>query len=118
MTFTVVPLKDNYNTSFSIDFKTTGTKNDDAPIFELLMEHKEKVVALLAVNSDSGGGAIIAMLVMSGLILLSFVGVVIYLIIISRKQKSDKVKRLSSNTDNTIKSTPLFMTDNSFISDN
>jgi len=38
-TVTAVPKKDSYKTSFSMEYRTDGTKNEDAPIFEKLKEH-------------------------------------------------------------------------------
>ena len=38
-TVTAVPKKDSYKTSFSIEYRTDGTKNEDAPIWEKLKEH-------------------------------------------------------------------------------
>lgn len=46
-----VPLKDNYNTTFSIEYKTTGVKDETAPIFLKLEEHKAKIAAKLGIST-------------------------------------------------------------------
>ena len=73
--FSAVPSKDNYKTAFEISYKTTGKKDDDAPIWEKLQEHKEKVALLLSPGSeDSNTTLIIIIVVVSVFIVCIIVG--------------------------------------------
>jgi hypothetical protein len=64
-----VPQKDNYNTSFTLEYYTDGTKNDDAPIFDKLEEHQDKISALIAVDGEGLSGGAIAGIVIGGVLI-------------------------------------------------
>lgn len=73
-----VPQKDNYNTSFTLEYYTDGTKNDDAPIFDKLEEHQDKISALIAVDGEGLSGGAIAGIVIGGVLIPVFIlGIVI-----------------------------------------
>ena len=108
-----VPLKDNYNTTFSIEYKTTGVKDDTAPIFLKLEEHKVKIDAKLGVSSTGLSTKMIAIIVGSAVVL---IGLIFFCIMKCRQAKNhEKMTELHDNMENTVKSTPL--PDDSRVSD-
>lgn len=87
--FSVVPLKDNYNTTFSIQYKTTGTKDEDAPIFEKLEAHQEKVAALLSAG-ESEDVKMLVIAIIAGSAVLICCGICCYLKL-RQSQQHDRV---------------------------
>ena len=73
-----VPNKDNYNTSFAIEYWTDGVKDETAEIFAKLKEHDAKVIALISggMDIDGGFGGGMGVVVISGV-----VGVIIVIVI-------------------------------------
>lgn len=84
-----VPQKDNYNTSFTLEYYTDGTKNDDAPIFDRLEEHKDKISALIAVDGEGFSSGAIAGIVICGVLFPVFIFAIV---IRSQKMNVDKDK--------------------------
>ena len=93
MIVTAVPKKDNYNTTFSLEYRTDGIKDESAEIFDKIEEHNEKVQEALDVKgSGMSVGAII------GTIVGSTAGVIIIIVgalYIRKKRNEDKVTILS-----------------------
>ena len=54
MSFSAVPNKENFNTTFAIQYWTDGTKDEKAEIFTKIKVHDEKVKAELAEGGDGG----------------------------------------------------------------
>lgn len=54
MTFSAVPGKENFNTTFAIEYWTDGTKDEKAEIFTKIKAHDEKVKEDLKEGGDGG----------------------------------------------------------------
>ena len=73
--FAAVPLQDNYNTTFEISYKTTGTKNEASPIFAKLETHKTSIALLVNEPAESSSTMMIVIIAVVAVIMSIIVGV-------------------------------------------
>ena len=70
---TAVPTKNSFNTTFSVQYRTDGTKNEDAEIWTHLENHRLKLLG----HNTSNVGLIIGIIV-GILIIIGIGGILIY----------------------------------------
>ena len=73
--FAAAPLQDNYNTTFEISYKTTGTKIEASPIFAKLESHKASVAILINEPTESSSSMMIVIVAVVAVLMCIIVGV-------------------------------------------
>lgn len=101
-----MPSKDNFNTSFSIDYRTDGAKDEAAAVFAEISAHRERVAAgLLATGSGGMGTGAVIGIIAGSVVLILVCGFVIRAMMMKRDE--DKVTMLSAQVGAGDQMTPM-----------